>query len=369
MASKVIIFTGAPRPSSLKWDNPELLQDASTSFSVGEANVPAIDTGSTIKWRSLAPINNKFTYTPPTVEGGSFFTMGAIQSFSGESVTIDTDATVLSAFYDHSFAFHEGICTTASFSDGKSLNEDSNISTTSLWATSNDDSNSKFLSQENNQQEHTAPAISGHLSDIEDIPDAAYLQSIAPHTINVNLITAIIAIQPRRRVRTRWGREMDIVELLVGDETKSGFRITCWVPPLQDGAVITTRRGGGGGEMQNRLEESLEILRPRDIILLRSVALSSFQGKVYGQSLRNNATRIDVLNRQAVGATDMEGVFPTRMFIREKEHSDPQIIKVSRVRAWILDFIGVGISDGGGDQDDLARQGAAGFRAVPQDTQ
>lgn len=351
MTTRVIILTGAPRPSSLSWDESELLQDES-AFSTHESERVGPH------WRSLAPISNVTRYTPPVGED-SFFTLGAIQRYSGDSISVDSsEEEVLSLFYDHSLAFHERI-NAGSFSE-YSLNDDSNVSATSAWGERTSDLVSKPSSNDEESEQSIMHTPSIHLNDIEDIPTARYLESIAPHTINVNLIAAVITVLPRRRVRTRWGREMDIAELLVGDESRAGFRITCWVQPLQEDSKAHR------GTLKSALSRTLETLRPRDIVLLRSVALNVFQGKVYGQSMRNNETMIDLLHRQPAGPTDAEGAIPTRVLIHKKNHSDPQVLKASRVRAWLLDFIGHGFC---GDGSDQARHDIAEDRQVPPDTQ
>ncbi|WEW60745.1 hypothetical protein PRK78_006232 [Emydomyces testavorans] len=283
---------------------------------------------SPVRWRSLAPI--KAPSFKSSREGASFLTMGSIERYSGESVNLDADEEILSEFYDHSFALHEGMHPSSMSNDTKSFTDDSET-TPSFGDESQDGSVSKLPQSPFNVDGRYR--AQGHLIDIEDIPRAGYLQSIAPQTVTVNLIVAVISIRPRRRVRTRWGREMDIVELLVGDETKSGFRVSCWVPPSKEGSI---------GVAPNSLEESLKVLRLRDVILLRSVALSSFRGQVYGQSLRQNMTRLDILNREAVSSADVDVAAAFGGPGEDVNRSHPQAIKVLRVRRWIQNFVAPG---------------------------
>ncbi|KMU87546.1 hypothetical protein CIHG_05939 [Coccidioides immitis H538.4] len=296
MAYRVIAFSGLPPRSALNWDESELLQPPLPPF-YQPRSLEGEGLNSQARWRSLAPIKIPSFMSP---------------TYSGDSVSLDVDESTLSEFYDQSFALHEG--THHSFTSvTKSFTDDSEL-TPSFEGESLDYSMSKLSQSKVNQQNFEGQPVYGHLIDVEDIPSAMYLQSLAPRKVIVSLVVAIINIQPRRRVQTRWGREMDIVELLVGDETKAGFRVSCWVPPsTEDTRTVTA----------NSLEQSLTALRLRDIILLRHIVLGSFRGQVYGQSLRQNMTKVDVLDREdaGVGQTDRPG---------EANRSGPHALKDPR---------------------------------------
>ncbi|OAL69573.1 hypothetical protein A7D00_6286 [Trichophyton violaceum] len=317
MSQRHIILTGAPVPSSLCWEEDELETASSkTHHAADEA-----------RWRSLGRVRETTVLTAPIDEGEWFFTAGAVQRYSGESVS-GLETTALSAFYEQSFALHEGISSGSFNDDTRSLGDDD--STTGLIDSPEGDASS--LLPTGSQLRST---VRSHLSDLEDIPKAAYVNGLAPRVVTVNLIVAVITVEQRRRVRTRWGRAIDLVELLVGDETKSGFRISCWLPPRDDLHQHQQQT------KQSPLEESLEEVRPCDIVLLRSVALGTFRGQVYGQSLRNNLTSLDLLHRRRVDGMDSEGPYPGRRLDGPATDShDPQMAKVARVRSWMLDFIG-----------------------------
>jgi hypothetical protein len=122
---------------------------------------------------------------------------------------------------------------------------------------------------------------------------------------------------------------MDIVEVLVGDDTRSGFRVTCWLPVLADGM------------RQSPLEQALSTLRLRDIVLIRAVALNSFRGQVYGQSLRDNMTKVDLMSRMPVDPTVAEGVIKWKTVAQPARGKvEPQLRKVRKVRQWLLNFLG-----------------------------
>ncbi|EEP80459.1 predicted protein [Uncinocarpus reesii 1704] len=351
MAHKLIVLTGLPPRSALNWDESELLQPPLPPF---YQRRPSEERGSLVRWRSLAPVQAPVFKS--TTEGASFFAMDTIQRYSGEPVSLDADETALSEFYDQSFALHEGIH--RSFTSAtKSFTDDSDL-TGSFGDESHDDSTSKLPLSQHDGTSPDVQRVQGHLSDVEDIPSATYLQSVAPRTVLVNLIVAIISIPPRRRVRTRWGREMDVVELLVGDETKSGFRVSCWVPPSNEHAMVVPSKS---------LEESLKALQLRDVILLRSIALASFRGQVYGQSLRQNMTKIDVLDREIISSTGIDE--STAGGLGEAKRSHPQAMKVRRVRRWIRNFVTPGAASNENANGSLLIPRPAGTMLLPPDSQ
>jgi hypothetical protein len=162
------------------------------------------------------------------------------------------------------------------------------------------------------------PPIPPHLSDLEDVPPARYIMQINPQTVTVNLIVGIISIAQPRTVTTKWGKSMSLIEILVGDETKSGFAITFW---LSRDAMVTSR---------------VSRLRNQDVVLIQNVALHVFRGKVYGQSLRKDLTKVTLLWRR-----DGDGHYSTRGLARSnRAQSDPQREKTRQVKDWTLRFVG-----------------------------
>ncbi|KAK2734817.1 hypothetical protein FQN55_002512 [Onygenales sp. PD_40] len=338
MPAQIITLTGAPRPSTLRWDDSELLDDC--WFCRLRTTSPNFSTADSVRWRVIPPREDAYSFPEDEEEeeegnnGGygdaDFFALGAIERYSGVQATMDME------FYDHSFAAHEGNSTVLSGMESY-YTESSELETT-LEETSMISLGQQSATDDENNQHALPPAIMGQLSDIKDIPNATYLRSIAPRMIPLNLIVAIITIHRRRRVRTRWGNEMDIVEVVVGDETKSGFGITCWLSvDMKDKEPDLQSRGGA--LQQGQLNESVGGLRPRDIVLFRSVALNTFRGQVYGQSVKDNRTKIDLLHRTPVDLNDSEGLFTARMLADQAHDAHPQLVKVRRVRNWILNFI------------------------------
>ncbi|KAK2755988.1 hypothetical protein FQN54_005785 [Arachnomyces sp. PD_36] len=352
---KVTILTGAPLSSSLRWDEEELSQSVLPCFRGGRPTSP--DTSS-VRWRVLKP-PTAFSHVAREdeaffAEETSFF--AATDPLLSTSRAADGGPSFeasedLSQFYDHSFAIHEDVPSSQiSMSFGTESLEDS------YWNNSTTESMERGIDGRHQSPEPCLPSFLGHLSDLVEIPNAAYLRSINPQTMTVNLIVTVISIYPRRRIKTRqWGREMDIVEMVTADETKSGFGITFWLQPTEQDS-----------KPADGLEESLSHIRPRDIILLRTVALSSFRDKVHGQSLRRDLTKIDLLHRRPLDSSDQGGICSTNA-INAAYHSDQYMLKIQRVRDWIMDFVGSNTYENA--EEGTHPVGRMGKPLLPPDTQ
>lgn len=187
-----------------------------------------------------------------------------------------------------------------------------------------------------------APApISAHLSDLEDIPPAQRITALIPQTVTLNLIVGIISIAQPRTVTTRWGKTMALVELLVGDDTASGFAVTFWL--ANDQAV----------------ESDIRKLRRQDVVLMQNVALHVFRGKVYGQSLHRNMTKVDLLWRRDGG-----GNYSARALTKREAAGHPQQEKARVVKDWVLKFVGIGA-----DPAVKAKTAIKSWDKPPDDTQ
>lgn len=361
MAPKLIIFAGAPDAKSLDWDETGLLN----SFIEPIAKFAGIDVDHLLEneervletpastqpqWRSLPLERQRFhtgfmhsfdhhlQYNGET----SFFTTSQIDSIISESQSSTPAESQLSAqevisqFYEHSHAKYEDVLSSQ-------LAPASNISTS-------------FASDEFSFDTSSFPSytpqdipIAGHLSNLDTIPKAGYLESIQPQTMTVNLIVGIISIPEAKIIRTKRGADMELVEILVGDETRSGFGVNFWL----------------ASSSQNETRAVLEGLRPQDVVLMRNVALSSFKGKVYGQSLRKEMTKIHLLYRNRVDKTDVGGCYSASDLVAS-EGDSRQVEKTRKVKEWVLRFVGGGV-------ETKARKGKSRVEAVrevlPPDTQ
>ncbi|KAK4985794.1 hypothetical protein LTR66_008064 [Elasticomyces elasticus] len=172
----------------------------------------------------------------------------------------------------------------------------------------------------------------GQVTDLRRLPDSNYLRHIHPQTMTVNLIVGIISLAPTRTVTVRRGSfQIDIIEVLVGDATSAGFSISFWLPPEN-----RQQRD------ESQLRKSLIGLRLQDVVLLQGIALSSYCGRVFGQSLNRkitkNSTCITLLGRAGVedeidvSLTDT-GQQLGPLMLREK---------AEKTSAWVSRFVGPG---------------------------
>ncbi|OJJ49432.1 hypothetical protein ASPZODRAFT_59866 [Penicilliopsis zonata CBS 506.65] len=341
MPTRLIFLTGSPISQNLCWKEDGLLCGPIAPFTsdiVEDVEACRSAEGHTVRWRQLRQWNADDLGLETTV-------FLAPQHFAAsdeerQSVT-GTGNLVISQFYDHSFTVHE----TSEISVSQDSIQESDLQTES--------SGRSLISALPPSLDAAASVpLHGQLSDLEDVPNANYLLSIAPQTMSVNLVVGVITVRPPRRVVTRqWKRELEIVELVVADETRTGFGVTVWLPALE----------ASHSSHDHELRRTLSALRPRDIVLLRTVGLSVFQDRVYGQSLRRGLTKIHLLYRRPVDLTDAGGVYDLQA-INSNNATGPSddllLVRVRRVRAWMLRFV-----DSGPDREG----GEAGL--LPPDTQ
>jgi hypothetical protein len=355
--ARLLLFTGAPRSSALDWGLPGLLDSVSEPFSRFCSRDPRQDKAQMApgfaaallrpSWRSI-PLERRHLTTGHSQDHNgwqkaspcaSFFTPSAVGWFIDElsppprdlsqTGNSETAEQVLSQFYEESYARHNDILSS----------QLKTVSDTGLSLHSSDTScdaarSFTYLAQSPSNAKHIP--LSGILSDLKDIPNASYLNSIHPQTMTVNLIIGVISVQPPRVVKTRHGTDIQLIEVLAGDETKSGFGISFWVPMSQS--------------VQGGLERALRGLRSQDVVLLQNVALGSFRGKVYGQSLRRDMTKLHLLYRTRIDRSDTGGCYNAADLELAKNLDSQigkQIKKTARVRDWCLKFVGPEGGSGG----------------------
>lgn len=246
-------------------------------------------------------------------------------------------------FYDHSFTIHEAIP-----SSDKSQISDAPPQTP-IYESSQDmapmpTTPGGGIIRTPSQRRLSQAPRPNTLTDLSFIPNAAYLDSIQPQTMTVNLIVGVISISPPRRVTTGKAynrpRQQELVELTVGDDTKTGFNVTLWMPPnmhvgWRDRDEVDTPANPTGG--RSNLRRAVKEIRPRDVVMLQHVALSSYQGKVHGQSLKGDVTKLDLLFRKKVDDDDLQGCYTVSNL---RNPTDPQVKKAKAVRDWLVEFVG-----------------------------
>lgn len=329
MAPKVMLFAGAPAPSTVNEASctitnldPRLegFLGLNALSHTGSRSQEGDDKPSQslryAPWRAIslkthAPLSFSQTHqvdnSATAFDGNYFFTTADVSGLSEDVTRSFQEAEeILSQFCEQSLAAHNPV--PSSQLEG----ETTYPSFTSLEETS-------FLSTISATKSEVTPrelGVAGHLSDLEDIPPPKDILAAIPSTITVNLIVGIISIAQPRTVTTRWGRQLSLVEVLVGDETRSGFAVTFWLS--SDSVSAST----------------ISKLRRQDVVLLRNVALHVFRNKIYGQSLRKGLTQINLLWRR-----DGSGYYSTRQLSKGRQ-GNPQMEKTRRTKDWVLHFVG-----------------------------
>ncbi|KAI9673196.1 MAG: hypothetical protein M1817_003059 [Caeruleum heppii] len=376
----VIFLTGAPLSKSLSWDDSSL---ELTRGSPHSSTAPLDDTSlrsippSTTKdlppWR-IVPLRRQHLPSGLTQTADPLWiaaTWVGRGKLEGDSI----DEEVLSQFYDDSLALHESFDGTQTDPEG---GRQAAIGHAHTKGTDGDDAtdvsihtsscDSTFLSTLSPSS--TTPPLPAadalsilsslhptiRLTSVSSLPSASHVTTRYPQTTIVNLLVGIISLPPwpLREIPTRGGKKMHIFEMIVGDETRAGFGVNLWLPP------DTSEEETSLAHKQPRppsclLRQLLRTLRLRDVILLRNVALSSFRGAVYAQSLRGDFTKVHVLQRDGQqtsrGRSDSGDHHPA---VSER------LAKMERVVDWVERFLGAsGRVDGR----------RAGAEALPPDTQ
>ncbi|CAI7654139.1 unnamed protein product [Penicillium viridicatum] len=316
MSRKFIFLVGSPLAANLDWNTDELLNKPIPPFYE--------NTESPEQQLSLdqPPLGDNYD-SSQRYEDPAFFISHQLAVATDVPTEGHSEDSILK-FYDHSFAIHEtsevagSDVYVADSTQESSLGEDSMLASFTGLDKSDIPRSPRILH------------IPGPLSNLQDLPTARYIQSIIPQTMTVNMIVGVLAVHPPRRIVTRqWKTELDLVELVVGDETRAGFGVNFWLKPDKPTAK---------NNEADRLGRSLASLRPRDIVLLRTVGLSTFQDRVYGQSLRRGMTTVELLHRQPVDVTDAVGFYQGRMQ-EGSSQDDPPVLKARRVRNWMLRFV------------------------------
>ncbi|KZL64358.1 hypothetical protein CI238_03813 [Colletotrichum incanum] len=368
---RVLIFTGAPEAD---WSSPDLLlPSASVPAATPTSHSHSTSTPAAAPaWRSLTlhrqPLVTGFSqphglpsdFLPPA----HFFSL-SLNADSEQNTTAGASQELLSHFYDQSLALHHDLAssqlpppptpsppdapgTSRVLSTAGQQTESFNTTATDSFVTETTDSFQDTTANLTTSSARPPLVTSHHLSDLEDIPAGPDLLRLAPQTVTVNLIVGIISVSEPRGVKTRWGNELSLVEVLVGDETRAGFGVTFWLPP------------NGGGRRDPSMPTQL---RRQDVVLLQNVALHVFRGKVYGQSLRKGLTRTTVLYRRKLGEDDEGGYYRRRDLEAERrEGTHPQLVKTKRVWEWVLKFVG-------GEERTHTKGKKRGWDAPPDDTQ
>jgi hypothetical protein len=360
-SSSFIFLAGAPSADSLDWSEEHLVSSLLPAYAVKDGTITQVierskqETAALPAWRKLdfrtrdeesRIISSSRQWLSSGHIAEDTFSRTTDLSFNDDEEDHQTrfmssteTEEVLSQFYEHSFAIHEDIPSSQIIPEGlasigaKSSSEAHPGSIDdSLVTTSTETSFDSFIQTSPSGYDAMSHiTLNGPVMNIQDVPTPAFLHRISPQTITAHLVVGIISIESPRRVRTRRGQDMEIVELLTGDETRAGFGVNFWLSPLAE-------RGPNQPALQSELRTSISRLRRLDVVLIKNVVLGSFRDKVYGQSLRREQTKIEILHRRPLDATERLQAPQLRRF-----HSDPPqpwLVKARKVVEWVQHFVG-----------------------------
>ena len=345
-AARIIFFTGSPLASTLTWSEPALSSPLLACFKgnsevrLNEVLRPTAENVAP-QWRTL-PLERRHLPTgltqPSYAEG-----LGYEQYFEADdgSSLVATELALpslvgrdethedVSHFYEHSFAIHQetDLCTSRGLtSNDSSLENTFDTALESDIIDADDDPQIAVVKARLNRS---------NMSDLRDVPDARHLRSVSPQTVTIDLIVGVISISQPKLILTRRIQHVELVELIVGDETRAGFAINIWLDVQKPD---DKKRVGMNAEESGLRAQTLR-LRPRDIIFARNVALGSFMNKVSGQSLRKGVTTIDLVCRNKIDASDERGVFRSRD-IDVESMSNAKMARIKKTRDWVANFVG-----------------------------
>ncbi|KAJ6189347.1 hypothetical protein N7519_004255 [Penicillium mononematosum] len=266
MSRKNIFLVGAPLSANLNWDTDELLNKPIPPFHDNTSSPEQLSLEQPpVRWRVLRSSVDKLGDNYDSFQGyedPAFFISHqlAVAADATDATQEQSEDSILQ-FYDHSFAIHEtsevagsDLYVTDSIQDS-SLGEDSMLASFTR------------LDKPDTPRSPRILHIPESLSNLQDLPTASEYDR-----------GGVGSSSPRRIVTRQWKTELDLIELVVGDETRAGFAVNFWLKPEKQTAAKNNEA--------DRLRRSLASIRPRDIVLLRTVGLSTFQDRVYGQSLR-----------------------------------------------------------------------------------
>lgn len=315
---RCIFLTGAPDSERLDWNEESLL----TNFSIGAAAESDTWTPQpTASWQ--APVWRSISTTPERVI--SDHAVPQTQFFSFSAQIPDLDIATKQDFLEHSIALLDDLV--SSQITPAEIDDTSLLNTTTTFSFASETSILSAASEISEPLGTDDLPIPNNLplTDIKQIPSASHILSIAPQTITLNILCAVISVsQPRVVTVRRRQSTMEILDLLVGDETRAGFSVSFWLPPADS---QTSRAGRTENE---DLRVALQSARAGDIVLIRNVALSVWRKAVYGQSLgrrwARNCTRIERIE---------DGVIP-------KGNALPFgfVGRLARIRNWRDEFVG-----------------------------
>ncbi|KAJ4359623.1 uncharacterized protein N0V89_000178 [Didymosphaeria variabile] len=295
-------LNGAPLRANLDF-SPQALLDPEAAIKLihHDALCPRLVQDAPLKWRYVVPkeLRLQSDWSHPYLPNGalhgddttlSFLVPGVGASFDAipeDTTNLDTIVTVDEApiddsdFVHQSLIFHDTLLSSQIAPGGLA---DGTTTSQSFVGTSFDSSTSTdmdSLQQSNTEGRILQVPITLRLTALGALPSAAHLRRIYPQTPTPNILCVLAAPPEDREVFVKkGGYRMQLRELIVADDTRSGFKVTIWQKPSK------------GGNFQHTLGHILQRVKAGDILLLRNIALNAFRDDVYGQSLNPSIARV-----------------------------------------------------------------------------
>ena len=332
MGQRVLMLTGATSAGSLTWDDANLLNSLEPPFCVRTVtDFPESKRADSSRpvWRnvSLDYIRSRSDLGSESVPEKKRKLSASIGiesdlAFSSQDeslMALDQDrmssatGDSLGDFYEHSFTAHE-------------------LSTTFLTSSSQETDDTWYSAEVDCSlpPERCSKVVSSalRLTHLRDIPNSSYIRSIEPQTMTVNLIIGIVSIgMPKTIVARKSKRRLGLVEMIVGDETGSGFRISLWLPEdSNDSHKAVT------------LRDTVKRLQPHDILLAKNIGLYAFKDSVHGQSLRKDLSSLEVLYSKNTSEKGSPNLYNTSDLVRE-DLKDISLQRTIAVRNWMLKHV------------------------------
>ena len=365
---RVIFLAGAPSASSLSWDETSLTASLGSPFRSDQhdhRHRASSVVSPRPSWRSVetAPAETARRRTtasrirddldwdesaeslgfsdnglPPSPTTG--FRPNMVNVASTAELLGEEDATEL---FQHSFAAHDEASTflTASSQD-----------TGDSWSSAGVEDS--FIST----QDMRTPPRAFHLTQLQAVPDAVYIHSIAPQTMTVDLVVGVVSITTPKSITVRKAsRQIEMIEMVVGDETQPAFRISVWLP-----------YGIKAGTEAASLNSTVRRLRPHDIILANNIGLCAFRDIVHGQSLRRDLTSLQILHRPGTHGANCQGYYSAAEF-QSGNSSDPCLQRARAVKDWLIGYVAPHGATSAAGPRRTRRNSTDHYETLPLDTQ
>lgn len=340
-------LNGAPPREKLDFSEGALLSaDDCNAFDEAVWHVASDDEQTIeLKWRHLADRDSRLhtgwsqpylpghgcaasdlSFSIPNIEQPSTLPELDTSLLDDATTTFQEDDTKVDGYLEHSLIFHSNLVSSQIAQDTTADNTVSSSSflTTSFGTTMSepssplrDDKNATIL------QIPTTMAV----TPLGSLPSAQHLRSIYPQTPTPNLLCVLMTTPECREVFVRkGGYKVNLWEITVADDTRSGFKVSFWLRPPRES-------NNQQPNAQSLLLQALEHARVGNILLLRNIALTSFRDVVYGQSLNPAITRarttMDILmSSDGVSIGQLGGLPATivETFIRVKRWARAHVV-------------------------------------------